>query len=195
MDSRGVSSAGGPIRKSKATHPSLIDVDHVVADLYNMVNVPTAVWINEQGLIVRPAEIPGAHLSLNLRKISKLRAAYVGAIRDWVEKGEESEYAFSPAEARDHMPAFTEDTALAHANFHLGRHLHQRGETEEAMTFLRRATELSPDSWNFFRQMKNLQHLLGSAGLEMASRARAASKAGKRYYALPDMPVLREIDD
>ena len=56
MDSRGVSSAGGPIRKSKATHPSLIDVDHVVADLYDMVNVPTAVWIDD--LRIYDAENP-----------------------------------------------------------------------------------------------------------------------------------------
>ena len=46
MDSRGLKSAGGPIRRSKATYTSLIDADHLVADLYNMVNVPQAVWID-----------------------------------------------------------------------------------------------------------------------------------------------------
>jgi hypothetical protein len=29
------------------TYPCLIDEKHVVAELYNMVNVPQAVWINE----------------------------------------------------------------------------------------------------------------------------------------------------
>ena len=35
----------------------LIDEKHLVSKLYNMVNVPTGVWINEQGRIVRPNEV------------------------------------------------------------------------------------------------------------------------------------------
>ena len=193
MDSRGEKAAAGPIRRARVTHPSLIDRDHLVADLYNLVNVPSVVWIDEAGRIVRPAEIPGAQLSMNLRKLGRLKAAYFDAIRDWVHKGAESEYALAPEDARAHMPVLTEDAALAHAHFHLGRHLHQRGDTTEAMTFLRRATELSPDSWNFFRQMKNLEHLFGSAGFEMAARVRAARKAGKAYYAIPDIATVKEL--
>jgi len=44
------------IEAAKATYPCLIDSDHHVADLYNLVNVPQAVWIDEQGRIVRPPE-------------------------------------------------------------------------------------------------------------------------------------------
>jgi hypothetical protein len=193
MDSRGVKSAGGPIRRSKATHPSLIDEDHVVAELYNMVNVPQAVWIDEEGQIVRPTEVPGAALSFNLRKMKKTRAIYLDAIRDWVRNGEKSEVSFSPEEARAHLPEFTEETALGHAHFHLGRHLWNHGDREEAMRFLRTATELCPDSWNFFRQMKNLQHILGSGGPEFMGRVRRASKAGKEYYALPDMAAMKAL--
>ena len=192
MDSRGVKSAGGPIRKSKATYTSLIDEDHLVADLYNMVNVPQAVWIDEQGLIVRPVEVPGAAISLNLVKMRKTRAIYLDAIRDWVRNGEKSEYAFSREDARAHLPEFSDDIALAHANFHLGRHLWEHGDRIEAMRFLRAATDLNPDSWNFFRQMKNLQNILGSGGPEFIVRARRASKAGKLYYALPDMAPMEE---
>ncbi len=193
MESRGAKSAGGPIRKSKATHTSLIDEDHLVADLYNMVNVPQAVWIDEEGRIVRPTEVPGAALSFNLRKMKKARAIYLDAIRDWVRNGEKSEVVFSPEEARAHLPEFTEDIALAHANFHLGRHLWEHGDRVEAMRFLRSATDLNPDSWNFFRQMKNLQNILGSAGPEFIGRVRRASKAGKEYYALPDMPAMEQL--
>jgi hypothetical protein len=42
------------------TYPCLIDEKHLVAELYNMVNVPQAVWINEQGRIVRPVESAGS---------------------------------------------------------------------------------------------------------------------------------------
>jgi hypothetical protein len=42
------------------TYPCLIDERHIVAQLYNMTNVPMAVWIDEQGHIVRPVEPTGA---------------------------------------------------------------------------------------------------------------------------------------
>ena len=193
MDSRGPKSAGGPIRRSKATYTSLIDEDHLVADLYNMVNVPQAVWIDEEGRIVRPTEVSGAQLTFNVSKMRKARAIYLDAIRDWVKKGERSEYVFSPEAARARVPEFTEEIALAHANFHLGRHLWQHGNRDEALRFLRTATELNPDSWNFFRQMKNLENILGSGGLEFIRRARRASKAGRQYYPLPDMAAMQEV--
>jgi hypothetical protein len=195
MESRGAKAAGGPIRRSKATHPSLIDEDHLVADLYNMVNVPQAVWIDEEGRIVRPTEVPGAAMSFNLSKMRRARAIYLQAIRDWVRNGENSEYAFSRQEARAHLPELTEDIALAHANFHLGRYLwqHGDGDGEEAMRLLRTATDLNPDSWNFFRQMKNLKNILGSGGPEFIGRVRRASKAGKEYYPLPDMAAMEEL--
>ena len=193
MESRGMKSAGGPIRKSKAGHPSLIDEDHLVADLYNMTNVPQAVWIDEEGRIVRPVEVPGAAMSFNLGKLRKTRAIYLDAIRDWVKKGSDSEYAYSPDEARARLPEFTDDIALAHANFHLGRHLWDHGNRDEGMRFMRTATELNPDSWNFFRQMKNLQNILGSGGPEFMGRVRRSRKAGKQYYPLPDMASMDEV--
>ena len=49
------------IDAAKPSFPCLIDSDHHVADLYNMVNVPQAVWIDEHGQIVRPAENAGSH--------------------------------------------------------------------------------------------------------------------------------------
>ena len=41
-DAEQVSRAGVPM------YPCLIDEKHRVGELYNMVNVPTAVWINEE---------------------------------------------------------------------------------------------------------------------------------------------------
>ena len=158
-----------------------------------MINVPTVVWIDEEGGIVRPAEVSGAAMSFNFAKMRKTRRLYLEAIRDWVAKGEASEYAYSADEARSHLPEFTEEIALAHANFHLGRYLWDHGDRGEAMRFLRTATELNPDSWNFFRQMKNLEHILGSGGPEFMGRVRRANKAGKEYYPLPDMSTMAEL--
>lgn len=191
MDSRGVAAVRGPITRAKTSYVSLVDRDHLVAELYNMVNVPQAVWIDEEGKIVRPTEVSGAAMTLNLAKVRRTRARYLDAIRDWVEKGAESEYAFSEAEARAHLPAFTPEIAEAHAHFHLGRRLFEEGNEEEGTAFLRRAVELHPDSWNFFRQMKNLEHILGSGGPAFFRRVREARKAGKEYYPLPDMASMR----
>ena len=58
---------------------------------------------------------------------------------------------------------------------------------DEGERFLRKATELNPDSWNFFRQMKNLGHKLGSGGPEYMARVRKWSKQGNEYYPLPDI--------
>ena len=192
MDSRGVNAVRGPIRRAKTTHTSLVDRDHVVAELYNMVNVPQAVWIDESGKIVRPTEVSGFQVSLNLRKVQRTRRRYLDAIRDWVENGPESEHVFSEAEARDHLRPYTAEIALAHANFHLGRYLWERGDRSEGARLLRCAVELHPDSWNFFRQMKNLEYILGSGGPAYLRRVRQRSKQGHVYYELPDMAVLRE---
>ena len=45
------------IEKAQPAHPSLIDTRHVFADLYNIVNVPTILWIDESGRIVRPNDV------------------------------------------------------------------------------------------------------------------------------------------
>src|SRR5439155_305536 len=58
LDSGGAPDAGPWIREAKPTHPSLIDVRHVVAELYGWVNVPTVAWIDEDGRLVRPGD-PG----------------------------------------------------------------------------------------------------------------------------------------
>ena len=43
-------------RSAAPAYPCLIDEKHIVAELYNMANVPMAVWIDEDGRIVRPAK-------------------------------------------------------------------------------------------------------------------------------------------
>src|SRR5260370_1003894 len=60
MDSR----EGDPlpwIEAAQPTYPTLIDREHRLAELYGIINVPQAGWIDEAGRIVRPAEPAGAH--------------------------------------------------------------------------------------------------------------------------------------
>ena len=45
------------IEKANPTHPSLIDTEHLLAELYNITNVPTVLWIDEDGRVVRPNDV------------------------------------------------------------------------------------------------------------------------------------------
>jgi hypothetical protein len=46
------------IEAAHPEHPSLLDPTHQVDSLFGVVNIPNVVWIDEAGMIVRPAE-PG----------------------------------------------------------------------------------------------------------------------------------------
>src|SRR5262245_29586477 len=114
LDSGGARTAGSWIRAASPTYPCLIDERHLVAELYGMVNGPNAVWIDEDGRVVRPAETAGASDSFRtgLDRVSKqmsapalaererLRTAYFDALRDWVRRGTASPFALDADEAR-----------------------------------------------------------------------------------------------
>ncbi len=46
------------IEAAEPQHPSLLDPGHQLCSLFGVVNIPNVVWIDEDGVIVRPAE-PG----------------------------------------------------------------------------------------------------------------------------------------
>ena len=117
MDSR-EDAARSWIEEAAPSYPALIDWGHRVAELYNMVNVPQAVWIDEEGRIVRPAENAGAYeafRSLNFETMTvpedkaataaKAKSTYVDAVRDWALSGADSVHAFDSGRARDHTAA------------------------------------------------------------------------------------------
>ena len=54
------------------THPSLVDTTHVTDELFGFVNVPMAVWIDESGMLVRPAEQP---VQCELTRPGRLRSS------------------------------------------------------------------------------------------------------------------------
>jgi tetratricopeptide repeat protein len=175
------------------TYPCLIDEKHVVAELYNMVNVPQAVWINEQGRIVRPAESAGAsdgfrtmdrttwQMSPEAAAAGKqIRTTYVDAVRDWAAKGDASRYALSPGEVRRRLQGPTESDVLAAANFRLGQYLYQQGHREDAKRYFDEAQRLRPESWNFRRQRLELEAVGNASGPEFWAAVDALGS--KAYY-------------
>jgi tetratricopeptide (TPR) repeat protein len=189
-------------RIGRATYPCLIDEKHVVAELYDMVNVPTAVWIDERGRIVRPPESGGSTDSF--RKMDpatfalpedaataarKARSVYLEAVRDWVRNGERSRHAYKREEAirRTRMP--TEAAALASAWFRLGKHFQEKGDLAAAQKYLKKAVGLRPESWNFRRQTYVLADpaLTGQLNSQPEFFADVAALGDRHYYEPVDM--------
>lgn len=56
LDVGGMADAGQWIEKANPAHPALIDAEHQMDSLFGVVNVPTGIWIDEEGTIVRGPE-------------------------------------------------------------------------------------------------------------------------------------------
>jgi hypothetical protein len=186
------------IEATKPSYPCVIDHDHRVAELYNMVNVPQAAWIDETGHIVRPTESAGAYegfrsMDRTTRKVpdevaamtSRAKRTYVDAVRDWVIQGRSSVHVFGPEQATAHLTLPDESVARAHAHFRLGQHLLRRGQESAAQAEFEEARRLHPDSWNIWRQTAAVDARGLAAGPEFWARVEALGS--RRYYAPVDM--------
>jgi hypothetical protein len=190
-------------RAAAPTYPNLIDEQHIVAELYNMNNVPMAVWIDERGHIVRPAEPAGASDGFRTMdratfKMAKevadqgriTRKRYVDALRDWVAKGDASEYVLSPEEIRARIHAPSDSDAMATANFRLGQWLYSNGHADAAHRYLVKARELSPERWHYFRQTLELEEVGKASGPQFFG---AVDALGNRpYYPPIELKSLRK---
>ena len=57
MDTNGVAAVGPHIEAANPTYPVLLDPEHSLGALLGIINVPMGVWIDEDGILVRPAEV------------------------------------------------------------------------------------------------------------------------------------------
>lgn len=135
------------IEKAAPTHPSLIDEQHVVADLYHFMNVPSIVWIDEQGRICRPVDNQFGTDTFTAYH-GKKSGPYLTMIREWVREGK---HALAPDEARRHTPQPSADDQQARAERALAWHLHQQGRADAARRHFERAGELAPKDWTIRR--------------------------------------------
>ena len=155
------------VAAANPAHPSLIDQAHRVDDQLGVVNVPNGVWIDEDGMIVRPAEpaFPGrnpileslrqidldtlppeaAEMLGEARKIQTDPEAYLAMILDWVEHGPASRYALAPDEVLRRAQPRPADEALAAAHFEAGEELHRSGEHTRRDPALARSPPPLPD--------------------------------------------------
>ncbi|MEM7276231.1 MAG: ResA-like WAxxUGC motif-containing protein, partial [Actinomycetota bacterium] len=143
------------IEAAAPEHPSLIDQRHRTAELFGFINIPNAVWIDEDGMIVRPAEAapaPPSHAGARgnpfagleppqrlieimgeAMKIQATPAEYEAAIRDWVANGSASPFAMTPDQVIARSQPRDADAAQGQAHFELAAHLEGLGRHDAAV--------------------------------------------------------------
>jgi tetratricopeptide (TPR) repeat protein len=204
LDAAGAAAAGPWIAKAMPRHPSLIDREHVLDALFGIVNVPTGVWIDETGVIVRPPEpahpwrpaykdraVPADATPEQRERIELVRALnvenerYVGALRDWVANGARSRLVLTPAEVMRRSRPRPVSEAMAAARFALGQALHDIGERDAAIRHFREAHRLQPDNWTYRRDAWSLStpEQYGTSWMAEVKREGVES-----YYPRLDMP-------
>ena len=188
QDTGGARDAAPWIKAANPEFTTLVDDKQQVTMLYNMVNVPTAVWINEQGRIVRPNEV--GFVDNRYTNLHHLEAApYLAGIRDWAERGDKSPFALSEDEVRRRLTPESTEWALASAEFALGEYLYSKGLGPDAIPHFKEAQRLNPDSWNYKRQAWALSDAERDYG---TSFGKEVQKLGTRpYYAPRQMPELK----
>jgi hypothetical protein len=167
LDSAGPEAARPWIEAARPEHPALIDERHLLDELFGIVNVPSGVWIDETGVIVRPPEPAFAaypewdhglgedateyqHRTLALeQQVLVEDEKYVAAVRDWAAHGAASRSVLSPEQvvARSRPRGRKESEAAAH--FELGSHLQRLGHAGDAVGHFKEAHRLQPDNWTY----------------------------------------------
>jgi tetratricopeptide (TPR) repeat protein len=189
-------------------HPSLIDQAHVVDELFGIVNVPSGIWINDAGIIVRPPEtayprrpafidrpIPEDATPEQIARITAVKAlridaeTYIAALRDWARNGAESRYALAPEDVLRRSQPRSLEEATAAAHFELGQHLHRLGRPEDAIGHFSAAHRLQPANWTYKRQAWSLvDSAQGPNDVYEGDWLTDVQKAGaENYYAPLDM--------
>lgn len=177
LEVRGLDKARRWIEAARPRHPALIDQAHVMDELFGVVNVPSGIWIDEAGVIVRPPEtaypaIPGFRQSRpdapeapsktgnpyvvevieESRKIRIQPRRYMNALRDWVAHGAASRFALTPDQVVERSRARPIGASAAAAHFELGQHLYRSGFGDDAIPHFREAHRLQPENWTYRRQ-------------------------------------------
>ena len=151
---------------AQPTHPSLVDPGHVTVGLFGMTNVPFAIWIDEDGTIVRPAELafapgrrgrgrgpvradraaPGAPAQDH--RADDREHARPGPVPDCRARlgrhGRDSRYVLSEAEVIERSRPRPPEFGLAAAHFELAQHLHRAGFSRDAVPHFQEAHRLDP---------------------------------------------------
>ena len=188
-DTGGAKDAGPWITAAKPEFTALVDDQQIVTQKYNMVNVPTAVWIDERGRIVRPNEV--AFIDDRFKPFTHMDSApYIDAIRDWAANGAKSVYALNETESKARLKPHGEDRARADAEFALAEYLYKQGKGADAIPHFKEAQRLDPDNWNYKRQAWALSDAERDYGTSFNKEVKKLN--GKPYYEPRKLPEAKK---
>jgi hypothetical protein len=163
---------------ARPTHPALVDPGHLTVARFGFTNVPFAVWIDEDGTIVRPAEVAfapresdeGAALASFVAQLPERqrrvvermtanvsdREGYAAAVRDWAAHGSRSRFVLDEATVIERSRPRPPEFGLAAAHFDLAQHLHRAGFGRDAVAHFQEAHRLDPTNWSYHREALSL---------------------------------------
>lgn len=152
------------VEAARPEHPSLIDATHQMDALFGVTNIPQVIWIDENGIIVRPAEVgspapqptddPFANFVFELMARGTPHPEWYGdRIRDWAAKGVDSEWVLSPDEVIAASHPRSRDVSEAAAHFALAQHFWRSdGFSPKVLHHFERAHTLQPENITYKRQ-------------------------------------------
>lgn len=136
--------------KEPLTIPVLIDKFQVVADLYGFVNVPAAIWIDENDKIVRSADgTPGSDLFRSFSHVDS--AVHHNLLRSWVRNELRD---LDDAQVRQFQLLPTQDLQVARLHRRIAIALRDRNTKDDlagAEKHLQLAEDLVPYDWTIRR--------------------------------------------
>jgi peroxiredoxin len=168
------------LQKEGVSHPALVDTEGIVAELYNVINVPTVVWIDEDGRIARPQDTQTATDLFRSMNGLDSEASYA-ALRRWVL---DEDPGLTTEQVREHLrvPAPGERRARVHAR--LAVWLARDGREEAAHRHLDEAARLAPHDVAIRRGLMGLrgEDPFGDAYFELRDELEKA-----------DIPIYRPL--
>lgn len=151
--------------------PVAVDAEHRLSDVFGIVNVPSTVWLDEDGRVVKPPTIaPGDD---QFREFTELDSGrHHDALRRWVRAGELPKVA--PSREPD------ESLRAARAERRLGAWLHRAGFPAAAERHLQAAVDLAPLDFTIRRASMPLrgQDPFGTEFFELWEEWNAAGRPG-----------------
>ena len=149
-------------------------------------NIPNVLWIDEDGIIVRPpepgwagpADYPASLLALLAERAKNAaaergdvgppedirarlaggqdRESYADAVRDWARNGAASRFALDPAAVIAASQPRPRQISEAAAHFALANHLWRAGARDLAIEHFNSCHRLQPENWTYRRQAWSL---------------------------------------
>jgi peroxiredoxin len=168
------------------TMPVLYDSHHLLTELYAISNVPTVVWIDEEGRIARPnGEAFGSDTFADFTGADS--SPHKELVRRWVRHGD---LPMERDQARNAVADLSDDEVRARLHFRIAAEAHRRGDAETTRAHVLRAGELAPDDLTVWRAGMPLigEDPFGQAFLDRYDEWRAKGSPAH------SMPSVRRVD-